>query len=112
MVLTNALGVRKVREIWSRITRQLDLWDRVIHIGLVWDSLAEGRAQDGRVKRCVEEEEDSLARISHINVLSGKLHQAVYWAMNRKEGGGVPSHEERLQEDRATGCRCPLVETP
>ena len=88
VVLTKTLDACKAREIRAIIDRRLDLWERVIYAGLVGDALAEGRARDGRIKRCVEEEEDSLARISHINVLSGKLHQAVCWAMNRKEGGG------------------------
>ena len=71
-----------------RINRQLDLWERGTHAGLVRDALAEGRAQEGRVERRVEEEEDLLAHNIDITVLSGKLWQEVCWATDRWGGGG------------------------
>ena len=87
-VLTKTLGTRKVREIRARIDRQLNLWERGIHAGLVWDVLEEGRDQEGRIDIRVEEEEDCLARSFHITVLSGNLQQAVYKANGREGGGG------------------------
>ena len=87
-VLTKTLGARKVREIRARIDRQLNLWERGIHAGLVWDVLVEGRYQEGRINICVEEEDDCLARSFHITVLSGNLQQAVYKANGREGGGG------------------------
>ena len=53
VVLTNTLGARKAREIWARIDRQLELWERGIHTDLVRDDLKEGRYQEGRFKRCI-----------------------------------------------------------
>ena len=35
VVFTKTLGPRKSREIQASIDRQLDLWERVIHAGLV-----------------------------------------------------------------------------
>ena len=35
VVLTKTLGVRRAREIWARIMRRMDLWERGIHAGLV-----------------------------------------------------------------------------
>ena len=55
MVLTKTLGAHKVREIWARISRRIDLWDRGIHRGLVWDALTEYMAREGCVKRHKEE---------------------------------------------------------
>ena len=42
VVLTETLGTCKAREIQVRIDRQLDLWERGIHSGLVGGALAEG----------------------------------------------------------------------
>ena len=56
MVLTKTLVTRKAREIQARINRQLDLWKRGIHIGLVEYVLMEGRSQEGHIKRCVEDD--------------------------------------------------------
>ena len=44
MVTTKTLGACKAREIQERIKRQLDLWERDIHAGLVGDVLVECRA--------------------------------------------------------------------
>ena len=60
VVLTKTLGTHKAREIRARIDSQLDLWERGMHAGLAGDALVEGRAQEDRVKRRVEEEEDCL----------------------------------------------------
>ena len=38
VVLTKTLGVRRAREIWARITRRMDLWERGRHAGLVGDA--------------------------------------------------------------------------
>ena len=76
VVLTKTLGAHKAREIRAMINRQLDLWERGMHAGLVEDALTESRAQEGHVERRAEEEEDCLACRFHITVLSGKLRQA------------------------------------
>ena len=65
MVFTNTLGACKAREIRASINRQLGLWDRGIHAGLVGGVLAEGRAREGRVKRREEEEGYRLAHSFH-----------------------------------------------
>ena len=44
VVLTKTLVAHKAREIWSRINRRLDLWDRGVHAGLVGGALVEVRA--------------------------------------------------------------------
>ena len=54
VVLTETLGTRKAREIQVRIDRQLDLWDRGIHAGLVGGALAEGISREVCIKRRVE----------------------------------------------------------
>ena len=48
VVLTKTLGVRRAREIQAWITRQMDLWDRVLYARLVGDAEAEGAASEGR----------------------------------------------------------------
>ena len=55
VVLTKTLDACKAREIRARIDRRLDLWERGSHAGLVRDALTEGRAQEVRVERRVEE---------------------------------------------------------
>ena len=35
VVLTNTLSVSRARDIWSRVTQSMDLWERGIHAGLV-----------------------------------------------------------------------------
>ena len=45
VVLTNNLRPHKAREFLARIDHQLDLWERVIHTGLVGDALAEVTAR-------------------------------------------------------------------
>ena len=86
VVLTKTLGVRRAREIWARIIRRMDLWERVHHAGLVGDAKAEGAAREGRAAFSGEEEDDTVARGLHDTVLPGKLRQAVRWATDR-EGG-------------------------
>ena len=84
VVLAKTLGDRKTREIQARINHRLDLWERGIHTGLVGDTLAEGRTQEGLIERGVEEEEDRLVRSFHSTVLLGNLRQAVCCATNRE----------------------------
>ena len=48
VVLIKTLGIRRSQEIWERITRRMDLWDRGIHASLVGDSEVEGAASEGR----------------------------------------------------------------
>ena len=81
------LGVRRAREIRARITRHMDLWERGQHAGLVGDAEAEGDAREGRATFSGDEEEDTVARIFHKTVLSGKLRQAIRWANDQEWGG-------------------------
>ena len=46
VVLTKTLGIRWAREIRSRITRRMDLWERGQYAGLVRDAEAEGAARE------------------------------------------------------------------
>ena len=48
VILTKTLGIYRAREIRARITRCIDLWERVLHAGLVGDTKAEEAAQEGR----------------------------------------------------------------
>ena len=83
IVLTKLLGVRWAQEIWARITRRMDLWERGQHAGLVEDAEAEGSAREGRAAFSGKEEDNAVARSFHKTVLSGKLRQAVRQATNR-----------------------------
>ena len=56
VVPTKTLGVRRAREIRTRITRLVDLWDRVQHAGVVGDIKAEGATQESRAASSGEEE--------------------------------------------------------
>ena len=49
------LGIRRAKEIRAQITRQMDLWERGIHTGLVGDAKAEGAAKEGRAASGGEE---------------------------------------------------------
>ena len=62
VVIRKTLGVRRAREIRARITRRMDLWERVQHAGLVGDAEAEGSAQEGRAASGGEEEDDAVER--------------------------------------------------
>ena len=57
------LGVRRAREIRARITRQMDLWERGLHSGLVGDTEAEGAAREDRAASGGEEEDEAVAKI-------------------------------------------------
>ena len=87
VVLTKTLGICRAREIWARITRRMDLWERGQHAGLVGDAEAEGDAREGRAAFSDEGEDDSVARSYHETVLLGKICQAVRRSTDR-EGGG------------------------
>ena len=56
VVLTKTLGALKAREIWERVYRRLDLWERGIHAVLVGYVLEEVRSSKGHVERREEEE--------------------------------------------------------
>ena len=62
VVLTKTLGIRRAREIWARITRRMDLWERGQNAGLVGDAEAEGAAREGRAAFSSGEEDDAVAR--------------------------------------------------
>ena len=66
VVLTKTLGVCWAREIRARITRRIDLWKRGQHAGLVRDAEADGAAREGRAAFSGEEEDDTMARSSHV----------------------------------------------
>ena len=83
------LGVRRVQDIRSRITRLIDLWERGLHTGLVGDAKSEGAVREGRATSGGEEEED-VARSYHETVLYGDLRQAIRKATDR--GGRVSPH--------------------
>ena len=87
VVLMKTLGVRRAKEIRTRITRLMDLWDRGQHAGLVGDAEAEGADREGRATSGREEENNATAWSFHKTVLSGKLWKAVRRATVR-EGGG------------------------
>ena len=87
VVLTKTMGVRRSQEIRARITRNMDLWDRGLHGGLVGDAEAEGDAREGRAASGRKEEEEAVSRSYHDKVLFGKLWQDVRWATAR-EGAG------------------------
>ena len=86
-VLTKTLGVRQAHEIWARINKPMDLWERGQDVGLGGDAEVEGAAREGRAAFSGKEEDDSMARSFHETVLSGKLRQAIRCATDR-EGGG------------------------
>ena len=90
VVLTKTLGIRRAQEIGARITRRMDLWERVLHAGLVRGSKSEGAAREGRADSGREEEKEEVARSYHDTVLSGKLRQAIRWATDRERGGYPP----------------------
>ena len=49
--MTQNLVIRQAKEIWTRISRQLDLWEAVSHAGLVGDIEAKEEKREGRVVR-------------------------------------------------------------
>ena len=81
------MGVRRDKEIWAQITRQIELWERGLHAVLVGDAESEGKVREGRAASGGEEEDEVLAQSYHSTFLSGKIWQAVCRANNR-EGGG------------------------
>ena len=62
VVLTKTLGVRRAQEIWSRIMKQIDLWERGLHAGLAGDAEAEGDAREDRAASGGDEEDEAVAR--------------------------------------------------
>ena len=55
VVLTKTLGIRRAREISSRISRRMDLLERGIQSGLVRGAEAEGAVREGKDARGGEE---------------------------------------------------------
>ena len=72
MVMKRTLRACKAREIQARIDRQLDLWERGIHPGLVGYVLAERRSREIRIEQSNEEEEDLLARSFYSTLILGE----------------------------------------
>ena len=77
--LTKTVGVRRAKEIWARITRRMDLWDRGLHAGLVGYAKAEGASREGRAISGREDKDEAVAKSYHDTVLSGNLSQAGRW---------------------------------
>ena len=74
----------------------MDLWERGQHAGLVGDTEAEGAYREVRAAFIGKVEDKAVARGFHETVLSGKLHQAVLLATDRKGGGHL------LPDDQCT----------
>ena len=87
MVLTRTLGAHKSRDIQEKIDRQMNLWERSIHAGLVGCVLVKRRAREGQVTKRDEEENYHLVLRFHITLMLGKLRQGIHWATDH-EGGG------------------------
>ena len=62
IVLTKTLGVHRAKEVWARITRRMDLWERGLHASLVVDAEAEVSSREGRAASGGEEEDEAVAR--------------------------------------------------
>ena len=92
--LTKTLGICRAREIWDRITRSIDLWERGLHMGLVGGEEAGMTYREVRSASRGEEEDEAMARSYHDTALSSKLSQAVRGATDR--GGGL------LPDDQCT----------
>ena len=86
VVQTKMLGVRRAREIWARLMRRMDLWERGLRAGLVGNADVEGAAREGRAASGGEEEDEAVSKSYHHTMMSSKLRQAVQLATNR-EGG-------------------------
>ena len=104
VIITKMFSVQRAKEIWEQITNWIDLWDRGIHTGPVWESEAEGDDREGRASSRGEDEDEAIARSYHDTVLSGKLRQAVHWATNRERGGCL------LPDDQSTKIGHPVAE--
>ena len=79
--------------------RQMEIWERSLHAGLVGYADAEGAAPEGRAASGGKEEDKAVARSYHNTVLSGKLRQAIRWATDR-EGGGCLLPDDQCTETR------------
>ena len=79
----------------------MDLWEGVLHAGLVGDNEAEGGAREGRAASGVEEEDEAVAWSYYDTVLLGKLRKAVRRETDR-EGEGASS---RMTNARKPGDR-------
>ena len=104
VVLMKTLGICKAKEILTRITRQMDLWERGLHVGLVGYYNAEGGTREGRAASGGEEEDKSVARSYHDTVLTGNLRQAVCQATERERGRCL------LPDDQCTKTGRPVAE--
>ena len=82
----------------------MDLWERVIHAGLMGDAEAEGAAREGRAASDRDNQEKSKAWSYHDTVLFGKLQQAVR-RTNGRDGGGC-----LLPDDQFTKTGQPVAE--
>ena len=89
----------------------MDLWERVLHAGLVGGAKAEGAAQEVRDASGGEEEDEAVAWSYHDTVVSGKLRQAVRWAIDRERGDissrvtNAPKPGDQLQRSSGRSTR-------
>ena len=83
------MHVRRSKEIRAQITRQMDLWERDLHAGLVVDTEAEGAVREGKATSGGEEEDEAVARSYHNTLLSGNLRQVIH------VGGNAPPLTQR-----------------
>ena len=51
----------RAKEIWTRITRQMDLWERGLHSGLVGDAEEQGVDRESRAASSGEEENEVVS---------------------------------------------------
>ena len=85
VILQKTPGVRRAKDIRSRLTKRMDLWDKGCHIALVDDTELEVLQ---KVSATRPPDDDTRARSYNARVLSGRLNSAVRTLTNRS-GGGV-----------------------
>ena len=86
VILQTTSGTRRARDIRSRLTQRMDLWEKGKFRALIDDTEAEVQGRTGSPLEPIDD--DVLARRFQAKVLSGRLRQAVRHATNR-DGGRV-----------------------
>ena len=74
VILQTTPGERKSYEICRSITRRLGLWEIRKHASLCLDTVAESQS---RPARATKDNEETVARAFHSNVINGKIRAAV-----------------------------------
>ena len=83
-----------------RIIRQMDLWERGLHTGLVGDADVEGADREGRAASGGEKDYKAIARRYQDTVLAVKLRQDVSWATNSKGKGCLLLDDQCTKNER------------